>query len=114
LGLSTADKQGSTNGGNDTTTNAEAESLERDTIQQNGPTTSSNHPTDNVISPEEAINPLNSHAAESKSFRIKKSLPFVRIRDQMVSRLELEATRNEIVSVGIMLLFTLPWIIASV
>ena len=48
------------------------------------------------------------------SYAMKKNRHFVRIRNQMVSRLELAATRNVILSVGIMLLFTSPWIITSV
>ena len=43
-----------------------------------------------------------------------KNLHLVRIRYQIVSRFELEATRNLSFSVGILLLFCLPWIIASV
>ena len=100
---------GSTNGCNDTTTNASAESTPRD-IQQN-----SHHSTDNhlfIIPPEEAVRSLG-FQTESKSI-MKNNSHFVRIRDQMVSRLELEATRNVILSVGIMLLFTSPWIITSV
>ncbi len=65
---------------------------------------------EDVIAPKEEVKAL-SQSLKSGDV-IKHNLHFVRIRDQMVSRLELEATRNVIISVGIMLLFTLPWIIA--
>ena len=39
---------------------------------------------------------------------------FVQIRDQMVSQLELEATRNVIFGVTSLLFFTAPWVICTV
>jgi len=109
-------KDDSTSGGKDSTRNAEAERKETGIIQQNSPITASQHPTDNkevVIAPEEAVRALGLHSESTRS-NIKQNFHFVRIRDQLVSRLELEASRNVILSVGIMLLFSLPWIIASI
>ncbi len=65
------------------------------------------------ITPVEAVRALQVESSHSSSFT-KNNQHFVRIRDQIVSRIELEATRNVIVSVGMLLLFTLPWIISSV
>ena len=67
---------------------------------------------DIFIAPEEAVRLLSQPV--KTSYAMKKNQHFVRIRNQMVSRLELAATRNVILSVGIMLLFTLPWIISSI
>jgi len=67
---------------------------------------------DIFIAPEEAVRLLSQPV--KTSYAMKKNRHFVRIRNQMVSRLELAATRNVILSVGIMLLFTLPWIISSI
>ncbi len=66
-----------------------------------------------VITPEETVRLL-SQSAEPRN-AIKGNQHFVRIRNQMVSTLELVATRNVILSViyRIMLLFALPWIIIS-
>jgi len=109
-------KDDSTSGGKDTTTNAEAQKTEMGIIQQNSIIPSSQHPKDNnevIIAPEEAVRALGLHQSDSTRSNIKQNFHFVRIRDQLVSRLELEASRNVILSVGIMLLFSLPWIIAS-
>lgn len=108
------DQDRHTNGGNDTTTTTTgAEEPKSNIQQQNNPL-----PTDDVnqdiyiIAPEEAVRALSQSVESSNVF--KNNLYFVRIRDQMVSRLELEATRNVILSVGILMLFSSPWIVSFV
>jgi len=112
--LKLTNKYDSTNRDSDTTTtNVEAYSSTRN-IGRNGSISASRHPTDNnavvIIAPKDAVTALGLNAQSTKT---KNSLHFVRIRDQMVNRLELEAIRNVIISVGVMLLFTSPWIITS-
>lgn len=111
LPISNINQDQNTNGGNDTTNATEADESTRNIRQQNFPA-----PTDTYeeiyIAPEEATRAL-SLPVESRTI-IKQNLHFVRIRDQMVSRLELEATRNVILIVGIILLFSSPWIVSSV
>jgi len=65
-----------------------------------------------IISPEQAVRVLGQRVDSSNV--TKKDLHFVRIKYQIVSRLELEATRNVVLSIGIFLLFSSPWIISSV
>ena len=65
-----------------------------------------------IISPEQAVRALGQRV-DSRNVT-KKDLHFVRIKYQIVSRLELEATRNVVLSIGIFLLFSSPWIISSV
>jgi len=60
---------------------------------------------------EEAIKALQ---IESIQTMIKQDHQFVRIHNQMVSRLELEATRNVMLNVGLLLLFASTWIISIV
>ncbi len=65
-----------------------------------------------IITPEQAVRALGQRVDSCNI--IKMDLHFVRIKYQVVSRLELEATRNVVLSVGIFLLFSSPWIISSV
>lgn len=73
------------------------------------PTQSSLYNDEDFITPEEAV----SQPMESSNVT-KKDLYFVRIRYQIVSRLELEATRNVVCTVGMCFIFFLPWIISCV
>lgn len=65
-----------------------------------------------TISPGEAVKALGQRLVPS--YAIRQNLQLVRIRYQIVSRLELEATRNVVFVVGIMLLFSLPWIVSCI
>lgn len=98
-----------TNGGNDTTNGTRAEESARN-IQQQDYSAPIDTNEDMYIAPEEATRALSLYVESSI---IKQSLHFVRMRDQMVSRLELEATRNVILVVGVVLLFSSPWIVSS-
>jgi len=99
------------NGGiNTTTTNAiEGVVASTSNIQQDFPITASpaegNEDTNGAQ--EEAIKTFQE---ESVQTIIKQDHQFVRIRNQMVSRLELEATRNVMLNVGLLLLFASTWI----
>jgi len=87
-------------------------------MQPNSTITASRHSSDTsnseeiIAAPEEAARALGQRLESSTI--TQQNLHFVKIRDQMVSRLELEATRNVVLNVGIFLLFSLPWIISSV
>jgi len=111
-------KDDGSHGGSDTTTYVMGAASPTRNIQQNGSFRISNPPTDRpnneeIIAPQAAVRALGQHVSESASV-IRQNLHFVRIRHAMVSRLELEATRNVILDVGIFLLFSTPWIITSV
>ncbi len=67
---------------------------------------------EDTISPGEAVKALGQRLVPS--YAIRQNLQLVRIRYQIVSRLELEATRNVVFGVGIMLLFSLPWIVSCI
>ena len=102
-------------GANDTTTYSGATTLSSGRIIQPGESISARPTSDNnqdIISPEQAVRALGQRL-ESRRI-IKLNLNFVRIKYQIISRLELEATLTVILSVGIFLLFCLPWIISSV
>jgi len=96
--------------------NVIAKASARNIRQQNGQNGTLQALTDSIeaidIAPEEAVRALSQPVEHCNT--IKKNMYFVRIRNQTVSRMELEATRNVILSVGIMVLFSLPWIISSV
>jgi len=96
-----------TNGSVNTTTNSEGEAGAASNIQQDVPITAPERNEESYIAPEEAVRALQ---VESNQTNIKQNHPFVRIRNQMVSRLELEATRNVMLNVALLLLFALTWI----
>jgi len=102
-----------TNGSHNTTTNPAGAVPSIENIQQGNPTGPLIIHNQENIAPEEAVRALGQHV-ETSSSTMKKNLYFVRIRHEMVSRLELEATQNVILSVGLLLLFALPWIISSI
>lgn len=105
----------SSNGGNDTTTNAVvgARALERNISQHNPSRAPAKDNNDEItISPEEAVKALGQHEVSCNV--MKNNRHFVKIRQEMVSRLELEATQNVILSVGLILLFVFLWIISSI
>ena len=97
-----------TNGGNDTTNATRAKESARNIQQQDCPAPIDTN-EDMYIAPEEATRALSLYVESSI---IKQSLHFVGIRDQMGSRLKLEATRNVILVVGVVMLFSSPWIVS--
>jgi len=105
---------GITTNGGATTTNAigEASALTSN-IQQDVQITASRHEgNENTYgAQEEAIGALQ---VELNQTITKQNHQFVRIRNQMVSRLELEATRNVMLNVGLLLLFSSTWITSVV
>ena len=102
-----------TSGSNNTTTNPAGAVPSIENIQQGDPTGPPVIDNQEYIAPEEAVRALGQYVEKNNS-TMKKNLYFVRIRHEMVSRLELEATQNVILSVGLLLLFALPWIISSI
>jgi len=90
LDVSGINKDQNTNGGINTTTNA------------GGTAASESH-----ITPKEAIEALQ---VETNQTIVKENHQFVRIRDQIVSRLELEATRNVMLNVELSLLYASTWV----
>jgi len=100
-----------TNEGINTTTNTEGEAATTSNMLQDVPFTAHHPPERNEetnIAPEEAIREL--QVESSQTIIEQNQHQFVRIRDQMVSRLELEATRNVMLNVALLLLFALTWI----
>jgi len=98
-----------------TTTVSRAPSASRKIIKKGDPIEtcpSTDINEDIIITPEKAVKTLFQRIVASNV--IKKDLHIIRIRYHLVSRLELEATRKVVLSVGIFLLFSLPWIVASV
>ncbi len=80
-------------------------------IQQDSPIMALERNEETYIAPEEAVRALQ---VELNQTIIKQNHRFVRIRNQMVSRLELEATRNVMLNVGLLLLFSSSWITSIV
>jgi len=84
------------NGGNNTTTNDSAPTASAGIIQIGGFIRTRYHLStdhkDEIITPEEAVKALGQRVQPNNV--IRQYLHFVRIRYQIVSRLELEATRN--------------------
>ena len=106
---STNDDQ-NTNGGMNTTTNSGGTATATSNIQQEVPITASPLPERNGksdIAPEEPIDALQEDINQTQNYQ------FVRIRNQMVSRLELEATRNVMLNVGLLLLIASTWITST-
>lgn len=99
-----------TNGVYNTTTKARAATISTHHDFHRDRSTTDN--IEEVISPQKAVKTMDQRVDSNKV--IKMDLHFVKIRNQIVSRLELEATRNVVCSVGIVLLFSLPWIISSI
>jgi len=111
LVLPSSNEGENTNGSSNTTNNPMETVPSIENIQPGDPT----GPPANQenVAPEEVVRALGQNV-ETHSSTMKKNLYFVRIRHEMVSRLELEATQNVILSVGLLLLFALPWIISSI
>ena len=102
LDVSGINEDQSTNGGTNTTTNARGAVA----LTGNTPPPERNEES-HIIAPEEAIEALQ---IETNQTIVNENHQFVRIRDQMVSRLELEATRNVMLNVALLLLFASTWI----
>jgi len=95
-----------------TTTNAEATQPVQEDNNAQQPV-ASNYNEEERIGPEEAIQSL--QVMESNNIASKQNnRHFVIIRDQMVSQLELAATRNVILGVASLLLFCTPWTISTI
>jgi len=112
LALPSLNEDRNPNASNDTTTHTTGAETSNVQQQRIPPPSNTINTIEINIAPEEAVSAL-SQTVESRSIT-KKNLHFVRIRDQLVSRLELEATRNVILSVGICLLFFSPWFVCCV
>lgn len=121
--VSSTNRRQNTNGGMDTTNNVERAAQEN-TIQQapgnnehivaqeNTTNRQPQNYEDVVVSPEGAVSAFQMEA--NSTISKWNSRHFVQIRDQLVSQLELEATRNVIFGVTSLLFFTAPWVISSV
>jgi len=96
-----------TNESTNTTTNSGGAAAAASNIQQDVLIAAPERNEETYIPPEEAVRALQ---VESNQATTKQNHQFVRIRDQMVSRLELEATRNVMLNVGLLLLFASTWI----
>jgi len=103
LNASGINEDQSTNGGTNTTTNAKR-AVRASTI--NTPPPERNEES-HIIAPEEAIEALQ---VKTNRTIVKENHQFVRIRDQVVSRLELKATRNVMLIALLILLFASTWI----
>jgi len=111
LELPGTDQDQNTNGSMNTTNAIEGEAASTSNIiQQDVPITAPppERSKETKCVPEEAASALKE---ESNQTGVKQNHhQFVRIRDQMVSRIELEATRNVMLNVGLLLLFASTWI----
>ncbi len=103
LVMPSANEEQKTNGGNDTIANP-----------ADGAAKSAANAKEEVIIEPEAVAVMALDQTLDSCRVIKQDFQFVRIRDEMVSRLDLEATRNVIISVGLLLLFASTWIISSI
>jgi len=99
-----------TNEGINTTNNTRGEAAATSDIQREVPITGPlpERNGDSRITPEDPIETLREDINKTQNYQ------FVRIRNQMVSRLELEATRNVMLHVGLLLLFASSWITSVV
>ncbi len=82
-------------------------------IQQGSPITappSERNKESHIVIEEEAIEALQEDINQTIG---QQNHQFVRIRNQMVSRLELEATRNVILNVGLLLLVASTWMTST-
>ena len=95
-----------------TTNNAEsAQPIQDDNNAQQA--AAPNYNNGERVGPEEAVHSL--QASETNNSASKQNnRHFVKIRDQMVSRLELEATRNVILGVATLLICCIPWVISTI
>jgi len=103
-----------TNGGINTTINSGgAAAAATSNIQQDSPITApppERNKESHIVIEEEAIEALQEDINQTIG---QQNHQFVRIRNQMVSRLELEATRNVILNVGLLLLVASTWMTST-